>query len=55
MKNQVSLKLIETYKLRIACMEINKAGTLNVSKKISAAFSRFFFGFNGASVNKTGC
>jgi hypothetical protein len=36
-------------------MEINKAGTLNVSKKISAAFSRFFRGFNGASVNKTGC
>jgi len=36
-------------------MEINKAGTLKVSKNISAAFSRFFLGFNGASVNKTGC
>jgi hypothetical protein len=36
-------------------VEINKAGTLNVSKKISAALSRFFCGFNGASVNKTGC
>ena len=36
-------------------MEINKAGTLNVSKKISAAFSRFLLGFKGASVNRTGC
>jgi len=36
-------------------MEINKAGTLNVSKNISAAFSRFFPGFIGASVNRTGC
>jgi len=36
-------------------MEINKAGTLNVSKKISAAFSRFLLGFSGASVNNTGC
>jgi hypothetical protein len=34
---------------------MNKAGTLNVSKNISAAFSRFICGFNGASVNRTGC
>lgn len=31
------------------------AGTLNVSKKICAACSRFEFGFRGASVSKTGC
>ena len=36
-------------------MDINSAGTLNVSKNISAAFSRFLLGFNGASVSKTGC
>lgn len=36
-------------------MEVNKAGTLKVSKKICAAVSRFFMGFNGASVNRTGC
>lgn len=34
---------------------MNNAGTFNVSKNISAAFSRFLRGFNGASVNKTGC
>ena len=44
-----------TYKLRTACIDINNAGTLKVSKNISAAFSRFFLGFNGASVNNTGC
>lgn len=44
-----------TYKLKTACMEVNKAGTLKVSKKIWAAISRFFMGFRGASVNKTGC
>jgi hypothetical protein len=36
-------------------MDINKAGTLKVSKNISAAFSLFLLGFKGASVNKTGC
>ena len=40
---------------RTACMEVNKAGTLNVSKKIWAAVSRFVRGFRGASVNSTGC
>jgi hypothetical protein len=45
----------DTYKLKTACMEVNKAGTLKVSKKIWAAISRFFIGFRGASVNKTGC
>lgn len=44
-----------TYKLNTACMEVKRAGTLNVSKKIWAAISRFFIGFKGASVNKTGC
>jgi len=36
-------------------MDINSAGTLEVSKKISAAFSRFLLGFSGASVSSTGC
>ncbi len=44
-----------TYKLSTACMEIKRAGTLNVSKNISAAFSRFLLGFKGASVKSTGC
>lgn len=44
-----------TYKLSTACIDINKAGTLNDSNKISADFSLFGLGFNGASVNKTGC
>ena len=44
-----------TYKLKTACMEINNAGTLKDSKKISVAFCLFFRGFRGASVNKTGC
>jgi hypothetical protein len=43
------------YKLSTACIDMYKAGTLNVSKNISAAFSRLRLGFNGASVNKTGC
>ncbi len=34
---------------------MNRAGTLNVSKKISAAFSLFLLGFKGASVSNTGC
>jgi len=46
---------IQTYKLRTACIDIYKAGTLNDSKNISAAFSRFRRGFKGASVSKTGC
>jgi hypothetical protein len=49
------MKYAETYKLKTACMDINRAGTLKVSKKISAAFSRFLLGFNGASVSNTGC
>lgn len=44
-----------SYKLKTACMEMNKAGTLKVSKNISAAFSRFLWGFKGASVSNTGC
>src|SRR5277367_2306701 len=40
---------------RTACIEVNIAGTLNVSKNIWAAWSRFTRGFNGASVNSTGC
>ena len=36
-------------------MDTNKAGALNFSKKISAAFSLFFLGLRGASVNRTGC
>ena len=44
-----------TYRLRTAWTDINRAGTLKVSKNISAAFSRFLRGFNGASVSNTGC
>ena len=44
-----------TYKLRTACIDMNSAGTLKVSKKISAAFSLFRLGFKGASVSNTGC
>jgi hypothetical protein len=44
-----------TYRLRTACIDTKRAGTLNVSKKISAAFSLFRLGFRGASVNSTGC
>ena len=44
-----------TYKLRMACIDTNSAGTLNVSKKTSAAFSLFLRGFSGASVSNTGC
>lgn len=36
-------------------MEMKRAGTLKVSKKTSAAFSRFLLGFRGASVRRTGC
>jgi len=43
------------YSDRTACIEVNKAGTLNVSKKICAAVSLFVRGFKGASVNNTGC
>lgn len=45
----------DSYKLRTACIDTKSAGTLKVSKKISAAFSRLRRGFNGASVNRTGC
>lgn len=34
---------------------MKSAGTLKVSKKISAAFSRFFRGLSGASDSRTGC
>jgi len=34
----------DTYRLSTACMDIYKAGTLNVSKKISAAFLDFCVG-----------
>lgn len=44
-----------TYRLRTACIDTKRAGTLNVSKKISAAFSLFRLGFRGASVSSTGC
>lgn len=44
-----------THRLRTACMEMKRAGTLKVSKKTSAAFSRFLLGFSGASVRRTGC
>lgn len=44
-----------TYKLSTACIDMYNAGTLKVSKKISAAFSRFLLGFSGASVSRTGC
>lgn len=46
---------LKTYKLSTACMDRNSAGTLMVSKNISAAFSRFRRGFRGASVSSTGC
>lgn len=36
-------------------MEMNRAGTLKVSKNTSAAFSRFLLGLSGASVRSTGC
>jgi len=36
-------------------MDMNNAGTLKVSKNISAAFSLFCLGLRGASVSKTGC
>ena len=54
-KNITQHEDVETYKLKTACMEINRAGTLKLSKNISADFSRFLFGFSGASVSNTGC
>lgn len=53
--NYSTHRLRYTYKLRTACIEMKRAGTLNVSKKISAAFSRLMLGFRGASVSSTGC
>lgn len=44
-----------THRLSTACMEMKRAGTLKVSKNTSAARSRFFRGFSGASVRSTGC
>lgn len=44
-----------THRLSTACMEMNRAGTLKVSKNTSAAFSRFLLGLSGASVRRTGC
>ena len=44
-----------THRLSTACMEMNRAGTLKVSKNTSAAFSRFLHGLSGASVRRTGC
>lgn len=49
------VRIMYTHRLSTACMEMKRAGTLNVSKKISAAFSRFLLGFSGASVSSTGC
>ena len=49
------MRIMYTHRLSTACMEMKRAGTLNVSKKISAAFSRFLLGFSGASVSSTGC
>ena len=43
------------YRESTACSDTNSAGTLNVSKKISADFSRFLRGLRGASVRRTGC
>ena len=51
----VSRSVRSTYKLSTACMEMKRAGTLNVSKKTSAAFSLFLLGLSGASVSRTGC
>lgn len=53
--NYSTHRLRYTYKLRTACIEMKRAGTLKVSKKISAAFSRLMLGFRGASVSSTGC
>lgn len=49
------MDLRNTYRLSTACMEMNRAGTLKVSKNTSAAFSRFLLGLSGASVRRTGC
>ncbi len=43
------------YSDRMACIDTKKAGTLKVSKKISAARSRLRRGLSGASVSNTGC
>jgi len=48
-------KTKDTYRLSTACMEMNSAGTLKVSKNTSAARSLFLRGFRGASVSSTGC
>jgi len=45
----------QAYRARTACIEMKSEGTLKVSKKISAIFSRDFREFIGASVTRTGC
>lgn len=45
----------KTHKARTACTDMNRAGTLKVSKKICAACSRLLDGLRGASVSSTGC
>ena len=44
-----------TYSDKTACTEVNKAGTLKVSKNIWAATSLLLRGLRGASVSRTGC
>lgn len=46
---------LPTHSARTACTDMYIAGTLNVSKKICAACSRFELGLRGASVRRTGC
>lgn len=46
---------LPTHSARTACTDMYIAGTLNVSKKICAACSRFELGLSGASVSRTGC
>ena len=45
----------EAYRDNTAWMETYMAGTLKVSNMIWHIFSRFAFGFIGASVKSTGC
>ena len=45
----------DAYSESTACIEVKRAGTLNVSKSICAAVSRLARGFSGASVRRTGC
>ena len=45
----------DVYSDRIVWMPTYIAGVLNVSNMIGVIFSRFAFGFVGASVSRTGC